>query len=114
MRGLGARTKDAAVLLTMAASGGAVVPAIMNAVIDRRGVGYSFCVVVAFFAFGSVLPIFMAVVPAAKQQVDPVRESGKLPMARQKPARAEARAKHSAADMMKETAVEGDRGADAN
>lgn len=89
IRGLGARTKDAAILLTMAASGGAVAPAIMNAVIDSRGVRYSFCIVVSFFAFGLVFPVFTALIPAAKQQVDPVRQSGKLPVPRERPARAE-------------------------
>lgn len=89
LRGLGARTKDGAVLLTMAASGGAVAPAIMNAVINSRGVRYSFCIVVAFLAFGSVFPVYTALVPAAKQQVDPVRESGKAPMPREKPERVE-------------------------
>lgn len=90
IRGLGAHTKDGAILLTMATSGGAVAPAIMNAVINRRGVRYSFCIVVAFLAFGLVLPLFTAVVRAAKQQVDPVREPGKLPMPREKPAGAAA------------------------
>lgn len=85
IRGLGAHTKDGAILLTMATSGGAVAPAIMNAVINSRGVRYSFCIVVAFFAFGLVLPVFTALVPAAKQQVDPVREPGKLPMPRERP-----------------------------
>ena len=97
IRGLGARTKDAAVLLTMGASGGAVAPAIMNAVIESRGVRYSFCIVVAFFAFGSVFAFFTALVPAAKQQVDPVREPGKLPMPRQRPARLEDGTRASAA-----------------
>ena len=85
IRGLGAHTKDGAILLTMATSGGAVAPAIMNAVINSRGVRYSFCIVVSFFAFGLVLPVFTALVPAAKQQVDPVREPGKLPMPRERP-----------------------------
>ena len=89
IRGLGAHTKDGAILLTMATSGGAVAPAIMNAVINSRGVRYSFCIVVAFFAFGLVFPTFTALVPAAKQQVDPVREPGKLPMPREKPSGAE-------------------------
>lgn len=89
IRGLGARTKDGAILLTMAASGGAVAPAIMNAVVNSRGVRYSFCIVVSFFAFGLVLPVFTALVQAAKQQVDPVREPGKLPMLRERPTRAE-------------------------
>lgn len=74
IRGLGAYTKTGSILLTAATSGGAVVPAIMSPVTDRRGVQYSFCVVVAFFAFGALLPIYTETVPAAKAQVDPVRE----------------------------------------
>lgn len=109
IRGLGAYTKDAALLLTMAASGGAVAPAIMNAVMDSRGVRYSFCIVVAFFAFGFVFPAFTALNRAAKQQVDPVRESGKLPMLRERPARAEPGRQASEAGanaMRKETELE--------
>ncbi len=102
LRGLGARTKDGAVLLTMAASGGAVAPAIMNAVIHQRGVRYSFCIVVAFFAFGSVFPAYTALVRAAKQQLDPVRESGKLPMARDRPATAEPGYHGSGTDVKRE------------
>lgn len=74
IRGLGAYTKTGSILLTTATAGGAVVPAIMSPVTDRRGVQYSFCVVVAFFAFGALLPIYTETVPAAKAQVDPVRE----------------------------------------
>lgn len=76
LRGLGARTKDGAVLLTAATCGGAVVPPIMNPVTSARGVQYGFCVIVAVFAFGSILPLYTAVVPAAKEQVDPVRTNG--------------------------------------
>ncbi|MCJ1468038.1 hypothetical protein MMC07_006664 [Pseudocyphellaria aurata] len=75
IRGLGAYTKSGSILLTAATSGGAVVPAIMSPVTDRRGVQYSFCVVVAFFAFGALLPIYTETVSAAKAQVDPVREN---------------------------------------
>lgn len=77
IRGLGSHTKDGAVLITAATSGGAVIPAIMKGVIDLRGpqsVQYGFCIIVAFFAFGSVLPFYTALVPAAKEQVDPVRD----------------------------------------
>lgn len=74
IRGLGAYTKTGSILLTAATSGGAVVPAIMSPVTDRRGVQYSFCVVVAFFAFGALLPIYTEAVSAAKEQVDPVRD----------------------------------------
>lgn len=89
IRGLGTHTKDGAVLLTASISGGAVVPAIMKSVTDRRGpqsVQYGFCVILAFFAIGSLLPFYTALVPKAKNQVDPVRndlepsENSDLPM----------------------------------
>lgn len=73
IRGLGASTKTGSVLLTAATSGGAVVPAIMSPVTESRGVQYGLSVVVAFFAFGALLPIYTEIVPAAKAQVDPVR-----------------------------------------
>lgn len=79
MRGLGAYTKTGSILLTAATSGGAVVPAIMSPVTDRRGVQYSFCVVVAFFAFGSLLSIYTETVRLAKAQVDPVRDHSLSP-----------------------------------
>lgn len=72
LHGLGQHTKTGAVLLTAATSGGAVIPAIMSPVTDGRGVQYAFCVVVAVFAFGSLMPIYLALTPAAKKQVDPV------------------------------------------
>jgi len=72
IRGLGAHTKFGAVALTASTAGGAVIPAIMSPVADSRGLRYAFAVVVAFFAFGSILPIYTAVAPAAKDQVDPV------------------------------------------
>ena len=72
LRGLGHHTKNGAVLLTAATSGGAVVPAIMNPITNKHDVQYSFCVVVAVFSFGTLLPIYLSTVPAAKKQVDPV------------------------------------------
>lgn len=87
IRGLGAYTKTGSILLTAATSGGAVVPAIMSPVTDRRGVQYSFCVVVAFFAFGALLPTYTETVPAAKAQVDPVREQSASPDAPTSPLR---------------------------
>ena len=72
MRGLGSHTKTGAVLLTAATSGGAVIPAIMSPVNDRYGIQYSFRVVVAVFAFGALMPIYLSLSPAAKKQVDPV------------------------------------------
>lgn len=75
IRGLGAFTKAGSIYLTAAASGGAIVPAIMSAIIRSRGVQYSFCVVAAFFTCAAVLPVYLEVFPAAKAQVDPVHES---------------------------------------
>lgn len=75
IRGLGAFTKTGSIYLTAATSGGAIVPAIMSAVIRSRGVRYGFCVVAAFFTCAAVLPVYLEVFPAAKAQVDPVRES---------------------------------------
>lgn len=72
LRGLGHHTKLGAMLLTAATSGGAVIPAAMSPVSDRHGIRYAFCVVVAIFAFGALMPIYLAVSPAAKRQVDPV------------------------------------------
>ncbi|KAL8681673.1 MAG: hypothetical protein Q9186_002190 [Xanthomendoza sp. 1 TL-2023] len=39
-----------------------------------RGIRYGFCVPVAIFAFGLLLPLYATVVPAAGQQVDPVHK----------------------------------------
>lgn len=72
LHGLGTHTKTGAVLLTAATSGGAVIPGIMSPVTNSHSVQYSFCVVVAVFAFGAIMPIYLAISPAAKKQVDPV------------------------------------------
>ena len=71
LRGLGAQTKTGSVWLTVATSGGAVIPAIVSPVIRSRGVRYSFVVMVAVFSFGAILPAYLALSPAAKAQVDP-------------------------------------------
>lgn len=71
LRGLGAQTKTGSVWLTVATSGGAVIPAIMSPITNNRGVQYSFVIVVAVFALGSIFPAYLAIVPAAKAQVDP-------------------------------------------
>ncbi|KAL6714806.1 hypothetical protein ACLMJK_007066 [Lecanora helva] len=73
LHGLGHHTKRGAILITAATSGGAVVPGIMSPVREKYGVRYGFCVVVAVFAFGIVMPLYLAFVPAAKNQVDPVK-----------------------------------------
>lgn len=72
LRGLGKHSKTGSVLLTAGTSGGAIIPAIMWAVATKRNVRYSFCVVVAVFSFGTLMPIYLSLSPAAKKQVDPV------------------------------------------
>jgi fucose permease len=73
LRKMGRATKTAAAFLTAAASGGAVFPWVMFAVQARSmGWQYSFCVPIAIFAAGSLFPIYLSVVPAARAQVDPV------------------------------------------
>lgn len=77
LHGLGQHTKLGAVLLTAATSGGAVIPAIMSPVTSKHGVPYAFCVVVAVFSFGALMPIYLSLSPAAKKQVDPMHTSPK-------------------------------------
>jgi len=72
IRGLGMHTKTSSLLLTAATSGGAIIPGIMSPVTDRYGLQYSFCVVVAVFSLGALMPIYLSLSPAAKKQVDPV------------------------------------------
>lgn len=79
LRGLGMHTKWGAVLLAAATSGGAVVPAVMDPVASSKGVRYSFCVVVAVFAFGAVMPVYLEASGPVKKQVDPVHLHGGQP-----------------------------------
>jgi len=73
LRGLGKRTKQGASYLTAAASGGGVFPFVMYAVqkLNHRSVEYSYCVIVALFAFGSMFPVYLNFVAKARAQVDP-------------------------------------------
>ncbi|KAI9697091.1 MAG: hypothetical protein M1836_005053 [Candelina mexicana] len=71
LRGQGRHTKTASAYMTAAVSGGAVWPPIMSPVGSVRGIRYSFCVVVALFAFGTIFPVYLSAVPVARKQVDP-------------------------------------------
>ena len=75
LRGLGAKTKWGAAAITAAASGGSIFPFVMWAVqkLDDQTVQYSFCVIVALFAFGLLFPVYLNLVPAARHQVDPMK-----------------------------------------
>jgi fucose permease len=72
LRGTGQHTKTAAMLLTMAISGGTFFPFANYAAYLSNGEAYSFCVLVALFAAGAIFPIYLNLVPAVKKQVDPV------------------------------------------
>lgn len=74
LRGLGKHTKDAAVLLTAAISGGAVFPPITYATLRAHNVQYAYCVVVAVFAAGTLFPIWLNTYPEARRLADPVRD----------------------------------------
>jgi fucose permease len=78
MRGMGAHTKTASALMTAAISGGALFSPIQTVVSEAHSgqpySKYSFCVPLAAFAFGSIFAIYLNVVPAARNQVDPVYE----------------------------------------
>lgn len=72
LRGLGAHTKTGSAFMTAAISGGAIFPVILNPVQSSRGAQYSFCVIIAIYAFGAVFPAYLNLVNPAQKQVDPV------------------------------------------
>lgn len=74
MRGLGKHTKTGAAFVTAAISGGAVFPPIQWAVAKGHGLKYSYCVPLAVAVLGALFAIYLNLVPAAKNQVDPVRD----------------------------------------
>jgi len=74
LRGMGKHTKDAAVLLTAAIGGGAVLPPIMFAALKIHHAQYAYCVIIAAFAAGALYPVWLSSVPAARQISDPIRD----------------------------------------
>jgi fucose permease len=80
LRGMGRHTKDAAAVLTAAISGGAAWPPIMYGVVQGTGKGYqyAYCVIVAAFATGMLLPIWQNVQPVARKLADPMPKDGGL------------------------------------
>ena len=75
LRGMGSQTKIAAALITAAASGGGAFQFVMYAVqrVSHKTVQYSFCVIIALFAFGAIFPVYLNVCPGARHQVDPAK-----------------------------------------
>ncbi len=78
LRGMGKHTKMAAALITAGAGGGAIFQFVMFAVqrVGHRTTQYSFCVIVALFAFGTIFPLYLNLVPGARHQVDPAKLMG--------------------------------------
>jgi hypothetical protein len=78
IRGLGRRTKVGAVFITAATSGGGAFQFVMWAVqqVDHKSVKYSYCVIVALFAFSLLFPAYLNLVPGARHQVDPAKLTG--------------------------------------
>ena len=74
MRGMGVNTKTASSYMTAAISGGALFSPIQTVIAGSNRLQYSFCVPLAAFAFGSIFAIYLNIVPAARNQVDPVYE----------------------------------------
>ncbi|KAF2704813.1 MFS monosaccharide transporter-like protein [Pleomassaria siparia CBS 279.74] len=74
LRGLGKHTKDAAAVLTAAIGGGAVFPPMTYGALKAVNAQYAFCVVVAAYSAGTLLPIWINVWPDARRLADPVRD----------------------------------------
>lgn len=72
LRGMGRRTKMAAALLTSAQGGAAIVPWMMYAIITGgdKSAKFSYCLAFALLALGTIFPIYLLVLPSARQQVD--------------------------------------------
>lgn len=87
LRGLGKHTKDGSALLTASIAGGAIMPPIMNAAArsQPQRTAYSYSVVTATFAFGTLLPLYVNLWPAARKQVDPIKRDQLLPDNAQRP-----------------------------
>lgn len=73
LRGMVEHTKTGASIIATASSGGALFPFIQNILATSHTPRYAFCVNVALFTFGAIFPLYLNLVPAARKQVDPVR-----------------------------------------
>ncbi|KAK4956172.1 hypothetical protein LTR28_005888 [Elasticomyces elasticus] len=76
LRGLGRRVKDGSVLITAAICGGSIFPPIAVAAASVQDPQIGRSVALAAFAAGALYPIYLTLVPAARRQVDPVKEPG--------------------------------------
>lgn len=72
LRGMGAHTKTASAIMATAIGAGSFTPFVQRAAASDHTARYSFAVLVALFSAGALYPIYLALIPAAKKQVDPV------------------------------------------
>jgi fucose permease len=72
LRRMGRRTKMSAIILTSATSGSGFLPWISFLIIhhDKRTGQYAYCITIAFLGLGMLYPIYLSVVPKAREQVD--------------------------------------------
>lgn len=72
LRRMGRRTKMAAIVLTSATCGSGFLPWLSFIIIhhDKRTGQYAYCLIIAFFALGTLYPIYLSMVPKAREQVD--------------------------------------------
>ena len=73
LRGIEEYTKTAASIIVIAISGGAPFPVIQYIVAKSHKIQYTTCVNVALFSFGAIFPLYLNLVPAARKQVDSVK-----------------------------------------
>ncbi|KAH8730187.1 MFS monosaccharide transporter-like protein [Phaeosphaeriaceae sp. PMI808] len=74
IRGMGRHTKDASVLLTAAIGGGGLFPPIMFAALKIHDAQFAYCVIIAAFSAGTLYPLWLNALPAARQLSDPIRD----------------------------------------
>ena len=74
LRGMGKWTKSVGAVFVSSACSGAIFPYVMYIMVhdNHKHVHYSFCVIVALFAFGTIFPLYLSLLPEAGRQIDPV------------------------------------------
>ena len=74
MRGMGAHTKTASSFMASSVFGGGLAYFARYGVTLTLGEPYSYILVVVFMAVGMIFPLYLNLVPAAKRQVDPIKD----------------------------------------
>lgn len=74
LRGTGVHAKTAACFLQAGVSGGTLSYLPLHALDLRIGYPASIVLIAAYFSIGAVFPLYLNLVPAAKRQVDPMKD----------------------------------------